>query len=166
MEPFNVSGKILVSATDIIEKCQSNGKYLFNKRELKIDSDLDLKEEQDKKIAEILNEFVGKQFENTVILTGAGSSIINNDSKDLNGYTGETVWGLTHAINDYLEDVSIQDNQILCLESFSEMIRYFDADEDYCLEKVNIEDMLSKASAAREFIWLGEQDQKKFNKTL
>jgi len=48
---------------------------------------------------------------------------------------------------------------------FFKIIRYFDTDEDYCLEKVNIEDVLSKASAAKEFICLGEQDQKKFNKT-
>ena len=41
-----------------------------------------IKGEQGKKIAEKLNEFVGKQFENTVILTGEGSSIIYNDSKD------------------------------------------------------------------------------------
>jgi len=41
-----------------------------------------IKGKQDKKIAEILNKFLGKQFENTVILTGEGSSIIYNDSKD------------------------------------------------------------------------------------
>lgn len=33
MEPFNVSGKILVSASNNTEICQNNGKYLFNKRE-------------------------------------------------------------------------------------------------------------------------------------
>lgn len=157
---------ILVSGTDIVEKCESSGEYLFNNRKLEVDDELHLKDEQNKKIAEILNNFVGKQFENTVVLTGAGSSIVNNDSEDLSGYSGKTVWELTESINSYLENKSSRDDQILRLESFSEIVRYFDKTEEYCLDEVNIEDMLSKASVAKEFILSEDEERKKFEKTL
>src|SRR5699024_7639174 len=77
-------------------------------------------------------------------------------------YTGKTVWGLTKEINKYLFD----EIGLFTLETFAEMVRYFPHDEDLSTSDINIEDLLSKAESAKEYIPIDDGEEEMFNETL
>ena len=161
---------VIISALDKVQRDnsvvnQAEPQYWFNNKELS-DQTLErpLREIEEEKVAEILNNFVGNQYENITILTGAGASIINPENgEDLNDYSGKTVGELTREIESYLSVESLFNN-LLSLKSFVKKVKYFSDGEDYSAEKVNIEDLLSKAESAKEYI--SEDEKSEFNETI
>ncbi|WP_053071849.1 SIR2 family protein [Ornithinibacillus contaminans] len=168
--------EIIISASDKVKKAglgddEHGFQYLFNNKRLEEDltnSAKTIQEIEEEKISDILNNFIGEQFENTTILTGAGASIINHENRELlSEYSGKTVWELTKEINDHLWEESIlNDSDLFSLEEFVEKVKYFTGDERYSVEKVNIEDLLSKAESAKEYISINEDEKVKFDGTL
>ena len=79
--------KVLVSNSDFVE-LDENGESSIIAKE---------------KITEIINRFVGKQYENTLVLTGAGSSILTEEGLkfelDTMKYSGKTVSKITEVIS-------------------------------------------------------------------
>lgn len=154
---------VIISASDKVQKDKSVSdpnipRYLFNNK--KIDNqnspEKQILEIEEEKIAEILNNFVGDQFDNFTLLIGAGASILNSEGEDLTGYSGKTISELTKIIASDLKCESINEN-LFSLDELVEKVNYF-SDND----EINIEDLLSKAEAAREFI----DENEKFNDTL
>ena len=103
---------IILSANDKVELIDSeddnnkDGRYLFNGKTITgfMDEDIsDISKQEDDLIRGIVNNFLNKQYENMLILTGAGASIINSDSydeKELTGYTGLTIQALNIVLNN------------------------------------------------------------------
>lgn len=181
---------IIISATDRVQKIQytkdsesndNQPQYLFNGKQLNLNIDVhnkSLKELENEMITDIINSFIGDQYENTIILTGAGASILNEDSiEDLTKYSGKNVRELTIEIDKYLNDrinestkLLVEEsntNQLLSLKEFAMTINYFKKEEEYSIEKVNIENLLSYADAAKEYVTIGDETlEKKFLNTL
>lgn len=182
---------IIISASDRVQKINKEDNinfyeeelplYLFNGKTLTIqttDNNKSLSDLENEMITDIINNFVGEQYENTIILTGAGASILNDySSGDLTGYSGKTVWQLTEEIEKYLTDriemdfmLSDEDNdsdKIMSLEEFSKTINYFKENEDYSVDNVNIEDLLSYAESAKDYVKFDDKiKEKRFLNTL
>ena len=161
---------ILISASDHVTK-SSSGEYYFNskKLDLKLEANDEeynhlVKIETENRLAEIINDFAGEQHENTIILTGAGASIIETDSviKDdhIIYYSGKTVNQLTEDINEFLEE-----HGPFSLEDFTREVKYIKETDDYTVDDINIEDLLSKAEAAKEYIPLSDGFYETLEKT-
>lgn len=157
--------KLLISARDSVIKT-AYGKYEFNGKDIEDASKLDEKKlinEIDQKISEILNDFAGGQHENTIILAGAGASMLKkenkSDSVDGKYYSGKSVKELTEKINSFLDN---DDKNVLTLEELARKVNYIKKEDKYNVNLIDIEDLLSKAESAKEF--LGTDD--KFNTTL
>lgn len=170
--------EIIISANDVVKKILDANKtddcsFLFNNKkiiELMVIEDNDkkadkIKEKEQEIINKIINNFVNDQFENTIVLTGAGASIIStqNDENQYLGYSGKTVVGLTKEINNYLSN-NKEDLGVYSLEELIKKVKYIPDHEEFMLEKVNIEDLLSKAESAKEYLILDEDS--KFTKTI
>jgi 3-phenylpropionate/cinnamic acid dioxygenase small subunit len=162
---------IIISSRDKVEEIWGNldqePKYLFNGKSLdNSNTNKPLRVLENETITEILNNFVGEQFENTLILTGAGASILNGWEEDKDKpfqYSGKTVAGLTAEIDKFLNERL----DLLSLEEFSSLIKYFNNDAVYDVKKVNIEDLLSRAESAKEYIYFETSETgEKFNNTL
>ena len=162
------SQKIIISAIDIVEIIENENEdnycqYLFNGKPINeltnIESETSIREKENELISAIVNNFIRDQFENTLILTGAGASIIGFDKK-YEGYSGKTVGGLTKVIDDYLKETT----SVYSLEELSKIINYFSDHKEYNLNEVNIEDLLSKAESAKDYLNLDIDT--KFNKTI
>jgi NAD-dependent SIR2 family protein deacetylase len=173
MENTNIEKtELIISANDLVEKMSSTSEknaaceYLFNGKKInelmEIEDDRKKVEKENELISCIINNFINKQFENTIVLTGAGASIISNDNK-YKGYSGKTVSGLTEEIYNYLSNKKEEIN-IYSLEELVKEVKYLPENEKFDLEKVNIEDLLSKVESAKEYLNL-DQDSK-FIKTL
>lgn len=84
-------------------------------------------------------KFLSRQFENLIVLTGAGSSVgVGEGDK-----TGRL---LTQLWDDTIEELTADK-----LESFCELVRYTDKDDDGQYIK-NLEKLLSVANAAKDFV--------------
>lgn len=149
---------IILSANDKVELIDSeddnnkDGRYLFNGKTITgfIDEDIsDISKQEDDLIRGIVNNFSNKQYENMLILTGAGASIINSESydkKELTGYTGLTIRELTNEIKEHLKN-SENENNLMKIDEFAEKVNYLGEDEG-----INIEELLSVAESAKEFL--------------
>ncbi|RDY67650.1 hypothetical protein DXT76_19170 [Halobacillus trueperi] len=141
--------KWLVSNSDVVEQDNDGGEYYFNNRELNLDeNEVKSKDEvAEDKINEIIKMFIGKQYENTLVLTGAGSSILPKDKSkpDLDPMknSGKTVAQITEFITENLKVTP----GLFELEEVAELAKY-----TYGQEGINIEDLLSKISQSRDFI--------------
>lgn len=142
---------VLISASDHVT--QKSGIYQFNGKELKREDNTEVElQEAEKKLAEIINDFAGGQHENIIILTGAGASILNLQTcpdcgQQLN-HSGKTVTQLTQEINVLLKD----DEDVLSLEELAKITKYIGEDDKFDIKEINIEDLLSKVEAAKEYI--------------
>jgi hypothetical protein len=147
--------KIIISNSDIIEVDKNDDKiYFMNDQPINTtDNELE-KFRVTNAIHEIVNKFAISQYENTVILTGAGSSILklNNTEESLikeeDGtipqYSGKTMYELKVAIKDALSS-----NDTFNLNELSNISKYNIDDED---DKFNLEDLLSRVTISRDFI--------------
>jgi gas vesicle protein len=167
MENTNIEKtELIISANDLVEKMSSTSEknasceYLFNGKKInelmEIEDDRKKVEKENELISCIINNFINKQFENTIVLTGAGASIISNDNK-YKGYSGKTVSGLTEEIYNYLSNKKEEIN-IYSLEELVKEVKYLPENEEFDLEKVNIEDLLSKVESAKEYLNLDQVD--------
>lgn len=175
MENKNVQNtEIIISANDTVEKIdrenlsENNNAplFLFNGKTvnelIRNGENFDIRDKEKEVIRGIVNNFVNDQHENTIILTGAGSSIISNDG-EYEGYSGKTVGGLTETINKYLSDYK-KELDIYSLEEFVGKTKYLPIDKKFDLDDINIEDLLSKADSAKEY--LNINNDTKFNRTI
>src|SRR5690625_2736359 len=153
---------ILISANDRVTQTEC-GMYQFNGKVIDQDGEEgELIREAENNLAGIINEFAGGQHENTMILTGAGASIIDIETCLDCGqqlyYSGKTVTQLTQEI-----DVFLKENQhTLTLEDLAKKVKYIKEDAVYNVKEINIEDLLSKAESAKEYI----DTDPKFDKTI
>lgn len=155
--------KVLISSTDIVEK--ENEQYYFNGKTLDKNERTNGKTEKEivnEKIAEIINNFLGRHYENTIILTGAGSSIlteseineeIDKEKINLSNHSGKSVSGLKDEIEKHLEKT----NDVFSLDELAKKVKYFPKD-------FNIEDLLTKVDKAKDYI--DSREQVNFNKTI
>ncbi|EHL79047.1 SIR2 family protein [Bacillus smithii] len=155
--------KVLISSTDIVEK--ENEQYYFNGKTLDKNERTNgktVKEIVNEKIAEIINNFLGRHYENTIILTGAGSSIlteseineeIDKEKINLSNHSGKSVSGLKDEIEKHLEKT----NDVFSLDELAKKVKYFPKD-------FNIEDLLTKVDKAKDYI--DSREQVNFNKTI
>lgn len=158
---------IILSANDKVELIDSeddnnkDGRYLFNGKTITgfIDEDIsDISKQEDDLIRGIVNNFSNKQYENMLILTGAGASIINSESydkKELTGYTGLTIRELTNEIKEHLKN---SEKKLMKIDEFAEKVNYLGEDEE-----INIEELLSVAESAKEFLNIEDH---RFSNTL
>ncbi|TLS35298.1 SIR2 family protein [Pseudalkalibacillus caeni] len=159
--------KLIISNSDTVEQeIEHEGSYIFNNKKLEEEhapEGKSIKEKAEEKISEILNAFMNRQYENTIILTGAGSSILrDNDIEeeitegiDISSHSGKTVVELKNEIADRLNQLSSWFN----LEELADRVKYY-AGEEY----FNIEDLLSKVETARDYI--PGEEKEKFDDTI
>lgn len=158
---------IILSANDKVELIDSeddnnkDGRYLFNGKTITgfMDEDIsDISKQEDDLIRGIVNNFLNKQYENMLILTGAGASIINSDSydeKELTGYTGLTIRELTNEIKKHLKN---SEKNLMKIDEFAGKVNYLGENEE-----INIEELLSVAESAKEFLNIEDH---RFSNTL
>lgn len=158
---------IILSANDKVELIDSeddnnkDGRYLFNGKTISgfMDEDIsDISKQEDDLIRGIVNNFLNKQYENMLILTGAGASIINSDSydeKELTGYTGLTIQELTNEIKKHLKN---SEKKLMKIDELAGKVNYLGKDEE-----INIEELLSVAESAKEFLNIEDH---RFSNTL
>lgn len=158
---------IILSANDKVELIDSeddnnkDGRYLFNGKTISgfMDEDIsDISKQEDDLIRGIVNNFLNKQYENMLILTGAGASIINSDSydeKELTGYTGLTIRELTNEIKKHLKN---SEKKLMKIDELAGKVNYLGKDEE-----INIEELLSVAESAKEFLNIEDH---RFSNTL
>jgi NAD-dependent SIR2 family protein deacetylase len=159
--------KVIISSTDIIEKIIENGeeRYFFNnkKYEKKVQDGKTEAEVAEEKIIELVNGFLNRQYDNTIVLTGAGSSILREDDIEeeieegfnIQNHSGKTVYELKVAIEEHL-------NQLDCLYNLDELAERVKYVVDH--KEFNIEDLLSKVEVARDYI--SEDERNKFDLTV
>ncbi|MBW7650865.1 hypothetical protein [Anoxybacillus sp. ST4] len=116
MKELSNRKKIVISCTDIVEKesVDDTEVYYFNGK--KLDKKANGKTEIElakEKITEIINKFLGRQYENTIVLTGAGSSILKetdineeiDEGINISDHSGKTVAELKTEIEKHLNDI-------------------------------------------------------------
>lgn len=163
--------EIIISANDVVYEIENiseadNCHYLFNMKKItelmNIEDENSINDKERELISGIINNFVNDQFENTIVLTGAGVSIISTGN-EYKGYSGKTVNGLTEEIDNYL-NINKDKKNIYSLEELVKIVKYLPENEEYTVKKVNIEDLLSKAESAKEYLNL--DNDLKFTKTI
>ncbi|CAM3872359.1 SIR2 family protein [Alkalicoccus chagannorensis] len=153
--------KLLISNSDIVEYSEAENEYYFNGKALDSnDKEREQKNmEAENKISEIVNRFLGKQYENTLVLTGAGSSILSKDDSkqelNLEKNSGKTVYEIRKTIEACLDF----EPKVYDLNEIAELAKY--SPDQY---GINIEDLLSKVSQARDFI--PDEKKDKFDRTV
>ncbi|MEH7525854.1 SIR2 family protein, partial [Bacillus sp. JJ1503] len=167
MVEIQVKSKVIISNTDIVEKSTEDGQcvYYFNNKKLekKIPDGKTEIEIAEGKIVEIINKFLNRQYDNTIVLTGAGSSILREDDIeeeieegfDILSHSGKTVYGLKEAIEEHLNQFHVW----YSLDELAEKVKYVEDDNGF-----NIEDLLSKVQTARDYI--SENEREKFDLTV
>ncbi len=155
--------KILISNRDIIEYCENEKSYYFNNEKYISENNSEFKPISI--INEIVNRFASAQYDNTIILAGAGTSITILTPEEINdldidtsfNYSGKTMKEISSEIKKYLDlrkDLfSIED--LISLSKYNK--RYTDTD-------FNLEDLLSKLILADSFI--ETCDKEKYDLTI
>jgi NAD-dependent SIR2 family protein deacetylase len=157
--------KIVISCTDIVEKesVDDTEVYYFNGK--KLDKKANGKTEIElakEKITEIINKFLGRQYENTIVLTGAGSSILKetdineeiDEGINIPDHSGKTVAELKTEIEKHLNDIP----NVFSLDELAKKVKYLPE------EGFNIEDLLTKVDMAKDYI--DEKEKEKFEETI
>ncbi|MGY3714929.1 SIR2 family protein [Sutcliffiella cohnii] len=159
--------KIIISETDIVEKSIEDGEevYFFNNKKLekKVQDGKTELEIAEGKIVEIVNKILNRQYDNTIVLTGAGSSILREDDIEeeieegfnIQNHSGKTVYGLKEAIEEHLDQLQVW----YSLDQLAEKVKYVEDDKGF-----NIEDLLSKVQTARDYI--SENEKERFDLTV
>lgn len=143
----------IISSTEKVQMVSEDGalrNYRFNDKDIEATQDNKLKIQ--KTINEIVNRFCS-QYENTLILTGAGSSILRTEDLTASGidttegtqYSGKSMWSLRDEIQDTLTLLYDFD-----LNRIAELVKYpkrLPDDSDF-----NLEDLLTRVDIAREFL--------------
>lgn len=158
--------RCIISSSEKVQIISENNveqSYRFNEKEIEASPDNKVKIQ--KTINEIVNRFCS-QYENTLILTGAGSSIlIENDLVEsgidvvnLAKHSGKSMWMLRDDIQDSLSTHFQSD-----LNAIAELVKYqFRLPENK--EDFNLEDLLTRVDVAREFITTEDLDN--FNDSI
>lgn len=123
-------------------------KLILNNKEIEIEEKSKLEEITRNKKIELYKEFLSRHFENTVVLTGAGSSYGIGKS-DIKGQTMKSLW--RKIVDELTEDK---------IKEIADTINYSFND----ITDVNLEDFLSKASMYQ--ILYDINPDKDFYKTL
>lgn len=158
--------KIISNVENVSKGVLPNGNinYVFNDKEIEIDG-VEILEKVNKIINGIVNRFC-VQYENSIVLTGAGTSILKTEDLDkvgisedlLSHFSGKTMWTLRDEIQSGLELLGYYD-----LNKIAELSKYeyrLPDDANY----FNLEDLLSKIDIAKDF--LGEDVLVEFNQTI
>ncbi|MYL41232.1 SIR2 family protein [Virgibacillus salexigens] len=165
---MNNKQKILISNSDVVESEVIEGEdpqYYFNDKLFEnVDGDVkSIDEVVTEKVSEIINKFMGRQYENTLVLTGAGSSILRKDDIDVDmsdeidfsNYTGKTMGELKQEIEKRLDVPGV-----FLLNEIADIVKYSREEGN----EFNIEDLLSKVEQARAFVEF--KDVEKFDSTI
>lgn len=163
MKEFCHRETIIISCADIVEKetVDNAEVYYFNGK--KLDKTANGKTEVElakEKIAEIVNNFLGRQYENTIVLTGAGSSILRetdineeiDEGINIYDHSGKIMSELKNEIEKHLEETP----DVFSLYELAERVKYFPE------EGFNIEDLLTKVDMAKDYV----DEKEKFEKTI
>lgn len=147
------TSSVIISSIEKVKKTVDEGVadvYWFNGK------DIEANEENKDKINRAINVIVNKycsQYENTLVLTGAGSSILSKSDvvscgipeADLHKHSGKSMWTLRDEIQEELVA-----KEYLDLNEIANLVKYpkqLPQDGDY-----NLEDLLTRVDVAREFL--------------
>lgn len=167
MDEIPVKRKVIISNTDIVHKEMTDSEevYFFNNKkfEKKIPEGKTELEIVEEKVVEIVNGFLNRQYDNTIVLTGAGSSILREDDIeediaegfDILNHSGKTVYELKQAIEEHLDQLQVW----YSLNELAERVKYTPDTNGF-----NIEDLLSKVETARDYI--SDSEKEKFDLTV
>jgi NAD-dependent SIR2 family protein deacetylase len=156
---------LIISSVEKVTKISDenvNDKYCFNGKE--IEANEDNKAKITKAINKIVNRYIS-QYENTLVLTGAGCSILSKtdfttydiSEEDVNKHSGKSMWTLRNDIQSEL--VAKEYLDLNCIAKLVKYPKQLSKDDDY-----NLEDLLTKVDVAREF--LDDDIVHKFNKSI